>query len=425
MAIPDSKLVSLAFRGGINNRSPEAKVPLTSARMLINLDLDADGAVGTRAGRTLTLAGAGIHSMWSTPEIDFALYVQDDELLLYDDTGANAVMRSGLQLREMSYTFVNGQVHYSNGVDTGRVSAMRTASSWGVETPSPSFVVAGAMPGGLTAGEYGVTLTYMSGAEESGAPEPDVCVVSAGGGIALSNIPQPNSPNVTAIRVYVTAPDDPRYFHCRDLAVGMTSVTLGAFSRARLLNTHFMQPAPAGKYLTVKNGRIFSAQGKLLRWTEPVRYGLYNPATNYIALPSVVTGIGHLATEGLHMFIGTMKKTYIYQGSDIDTASLVGAAHVGVVPGSMAMVDAEALHLEGINYRCPVWLGTNGAFFVGTQPGILPLNKSVAATVYGKSAVLLRERGGGVQFIVAGRGGRKPGLGISDRAIARVIEIGN
>lgn len=424
MAITDSKLVPLAFGGGINNRSPETKVPRASARMLVNLDLDAAGGVSARAGRTLTLAGAGIHSLWSSPELDFALYVQGDQLLLFDETGVNSVMRTGLQSRDMSYVFANGNVHYSNGMDTGRISLMRTASSWGVATPPSTFTATPIAAGGMDAGQYGVTLTYMSGREESGAPESALCTVAPGGGIALSTIPQPTSPNVTAIRVYVTAPDDPRYFHVRDLAVGMTNVSLGAYQRGRLLDTHFMQPAPAGINLTLKNGRIFSSQGKLLRWTEPVRYGLYSPATNYINLPGAITGIGCLATEGLHMFVGTAKKTYIYQGSDIDTSSLVAAAHTGVVPGSMIMVNAEHLKLEGINYRCPVWLGTNGAFFAGTSQGIMPMNKDVVATVYGKSAVLLREHGGDVQFIVAGRGGKKPGLGITDRAIARVIDIG-
>lgn len=424
MAIPDKNLIPVSFRGGINNRTTETKLAPTDARMMINLDISADGTPSTRNGRTLLVAGAGIHSLWSAPELDFALYVQGDELLLYDEAQTNVVLRTGLQARDMSYVFANGYVHYSNGVDTGRVSLMQTVSSWGVQTPPMTFSIAATATGGLDPGQYGVTLTYMSGREESGAPQPVVCDVAAGGGISLTGIPQPIGSSVTAIRVYVTASNDSRYFYCRDLAVGMTTVSLGAFQRGRVLDSMFMQPAPAGINLTLKNGRIFSSQGKLLRWTEPVRYGLYDPSTNYINAPGTITGIGCLATDGLTMFIGTLKKTYIYQGNDIDSASLVAAAHTGVVPGSMGMVDAAALHLEGVNYRCPVWLGTNGSFFVGTHEGILPLNKNVVATVYGKSAVLLREQNGDVQFLVAGRGGKKPGLGITDRAIASVVEIG-
>ena len=425
MANSERDLVAINIVRGINNREAESKLGLKNTRASVNLDLSPDGVSSTRAGYAASIPVAGAHSLWSDPALDFALYVVDDTLYAFDEDFGPVPLRTGLQARDMHYVLAAGYVHFSNGVDTGRVALNRTVSPWGVQTPTPTFVATGTATGGLPPGEYSVTLTYMrAGREESGAPEASVCAVPGGGGVSLTGIPQPADPTITAIRVYMTAVDDPRYFHVRDLAVGMTSVQLGMNPRGRLLDSYLLRPAPAGSYLMLRSGRIFSAQGKLLRWTEPVRYGLYDPATNYVNMPGPITGIGAVGLEGLMLYVGTDKKVYTFQGADIDASSLVAASHVGMVPGSLTTVDAEHLQLEGINYRCPMWLGTSGAFFVGTHVGIMPVNKGAVATVYGKSAVLLREQRGGVQYIVAGRGGRKPGLGITDRAVARVVEIG-
>lgn len=422
--MPAPPTIQLRFPAGINNRAPETKLPNGTARGMVNLDIS-DGVLALRHGRTLLYPDVGIHSLWSHDGLDFALYVQNDTLYYLGEAGERTVLREGLQPREMSYTHVNGRVYYSNGVDTGCVTAMGTTQSWGVETPRDVYQATAATGGGLPAGEYQVSLTFVAGKEESAAPPSQLVTVDDNGSIVLTGLPSAASPDVTALRVYVSNANDPRLFHARDVALGMPSVTLVAGSRGRALDTQFLLPAPPGRFLLAKNGRIFSASGRLLRWTESLRYGLYDPANNYLVAAKPITALTSPDGPGLTLYIGTATKTYVFQGDDIADARLVSAAHTGIAQGSVVMAPHEMLGLEGITYACPVWIGTNGLFYVGTRDGILPLNKGAAATVYGKTAAMLMEHDGSLRYIAAGAGGKTSGLAVSDRVVARVVEIGN
>jgi hypothetical protein len=416
-------MIPLQFRSGIDNRSMEADLRPGFARDIVNLDVQ-NNDLATRAGRTKWLDGAAVHSLWSNDLLDYALYVDGDTLYKLDPSGITDPVITGLQRRDMHYVLIGGKVYFSNGIDTGTVNQWGVYRPWGVETPSPSFAVAATASGGMDPGTYQVTMTYFLDGEESGAPEPIFVEVGAGGGIAITSVPQPRGVvTPDSIRVYVSAPGDSRLFHNRDLPIGMTSVNITAANRGRPLDTLLLDPMGAGVHLRAKNGRIFSAAGKLLRWTEPLRHGLTNRSRCYYKLPDSITGIASPDTAGLQLYVGTAKKTYVFAGDDIDKASFVAAMHTGIIPGSIVQVPADALGIDGVIYPVPVWIGTNGLFYAGSNAGIIPLNKKAVTNVYGKVAATFMDRDSSRRYVAAGIGGKTSGLAITDRMVARVVDL--
>lgn len=417
----DQDEVPLSFGKGINNTAKESALPEGAARALVNLDL-VSGIPQVREGRTLVLPATGCHSLWSDPLIDNGLFVQDDTLNRLHTTNLVEGLRTGLQLREMSYTAVAGQVYFSNGADTGLIDRSGIAQPWGVEVPEPIWTASAVDGGGLSAGEYRVALTFLVGNEEGGAM-PLAVTIADGQGITLNNLPSPVAANVTALRVYLSSANDPRLFHVRDVAIGASSVTLNAMGHGRECDTLFLQPAPPGRFLLLKNGRIFSASGRLVRWTQPLRYGLYDPTQNYQVMRDRVTGLGAPSDGRLSMFVGTTSKTYLLQGSDVDDMSVAQIIHTAMVPGSLLHMDPDDHNVEGVAFRCPVWLGANGLFYIGTPSGAQVLNGTGAATVYQKAAATFFQDEGSWRYIVAGRGGRKASIAVTDKVVAHVTQV--
>lgn len=415
------KPVPLSFAKGIDNRSMEADLRPGFFRDVVNLDIQGSD-VAQRAGRTKWISGTDVHSLWGNDLIDFGLYVDGTTLNLLDPTGIVEPLVNGLQKRDMYYAYVAGRVYYSNGIDTGSITQNGVVRPWGIPTPTQTFDVAVTATGGMDPGTYMVTMTWFQDGEESGAPEPLVIEVPAGGGIALTNIPQYT--NAQSARVYVSAPGDTRLFHNRDLPNGMTSVNIAAGNRGRPLDTLLHMPMGGCTRLHAAKGRIFAASGKLLRWTQPLRYGLTNRSTDYIKAPDAITAIGSPDVDSFVMYVGTAKKTYRLSGDDVNSVSLTAAAHVGVIPGSMVQVPGDALGLEGILYNMPVWLGTNGLFYAGSTSGIIPLNKKAVTNVYGKVAATYMERDSSRRYVAAGANGKTSGLAITDKMVARVVQLG-
>ncbi|MES2347031.1 MAG: hypothetical protein V4641_05605 [Pseudomonadota bacterium] len=418
-ASPDDE-ITLDFKGGVNNLAEQTAMPSGTARAIINLDL-VSGVPSLREGRQLRYPSASTYSLWSHPMLTFGLFMEADALKLLHESMQVDVLRSGLQTRDRHYAFVNNRVYHSNGVDTGIVTQDGVLRPWGVECPADTYTLTASAGGGLPGGEYRVALTFLRGNEEGGAFEPQTVVLIEGHGITVGALPAPVDTSITALRVYASSADDPRLFHVRDVAIGMPSVSIGAGGRGRRLDTVGLLPAPPGQYLLAKNSRLFSGSGRLLRWTESLRYGLTDPVNNVMPMPEDITGLGAPSDEALTLYVGGVNKTFLLQGTDMADVKLRSVMHTGIVPGSLLHIDPEDLNLQGVTDRCPVWLGSDGLFYVGTSTSRIPLNQGVAATIYQKAAAAFVEIEGRQRLIVAGRGGRKADLAIKDRAVARVV----
>jgi hypothetical protein len=131
---------------------------------------------------------------------------------------------------------------------------------------------------------YQVAVTFRDiRGEESGTGQAAQIAVPEGGGIALSNVPQPLDADVNIVRVYLSPANGDMLYFVRDMPVGMTSATLGAGARGKPLDSQFMEKMPAGSIVRALNGRMFVARGAEMLWSEALGFGLHHLRSHSLA----------------------------------------------------------------------------------------------------------------------------------------------
>lgn len=421
---PDGR-VHLSFAGGVDNRSHLAELPAGFVRKAENVEIDERGVGGLRDGYALWVALPGAHSLWDHPLLTFALVADASSLYRLDEDGTLTALATGLNGSRLSYAVIGRHAYWSNGVQTGRVDLLGTAAGWGVETPLPSFGVSAVANGGLFAGRYGVSMTFTNAVgEEGGAPETEWVDVAEGAGIQVSGVPVSGDGLATAARIYVTSANGTELFHATTVAPGTAVVMIGAGQRGKQLATQFCEPFPPAGHLLAKAGRLIGAVGRRLVWSQALYPGLWRPTQNSLTLPDEITMVAAPDSPQFVLYVATRKRVYVLQGESIDTASLSVACAAGAQPGSMAMLPAEVLHMDGVLTPTPLWAGTDGVPYAGMVSGVVPLTDKFVYPIYDQAAAGFVQQGGLSRFIVSGQGGKTSGLAMGDRVSAEVIQAG-
>ncbi len=415
----------LEFGGGVDNRSRPIKVSDRHVVRADNVDIDKDGVVTRRTGYTPFAALVNAHSLWSHDLLSFGLVADTTQLYRIDSDGNLTSIAQNLNGGDVSCAVIGQRLRWSNGAQTGQMDLSGTVAPLGVETPLPSFDVVANATGGLPAGRYGVTMTFANAIrEEGGAPDTTFVDVIDGGGIQIVDVPTSQAGDAVEARMYVTEPNGTELFYAGSTLPGAGAFLIGTGVRARILATQFCEPFPPAKNLLAKAGRLFGTLGRRLIWSEPMYYGLWRPTLNGLLLPDDITMIAAPDTPRFLLYLGTKKKTYVLQGDAIDSTTLSVACAAGVIPGSMAMAPSEVLHLEKVDKPVPLWAGTDGIPYVGTELGVLPLSSVFTYPIYDQAAAAFVQQDGLSRFIVSGKGGSPASLAMNDRAVATIIQNG-
>lgn len=410
---------------GVDNRSHETRLADGYVRSADNVDIDPAGVTRSRAGYGLFVALAGAHSLWTHELLSFGLVADASQLYRLDEDGTLTSLVAGLNGSPLSYALVARRVRWSNGVQTGQVELDGSVSPLGVETPLPSFGVAAVANGGLFAGRYGVTMTFASASrEEGGAPETVFIDVPEGGGLLITNVPSSSDGTAVEARIYVTEANSEELFHAGSTAPGSAQYLVGTGNRTRLLATQFCEPFPPAQCLLAKAGRLFGAIGRDLVWSQAMYYGLWRPTQQRMRFPEEITMVASPDSAQFVVYVATRKKVYVLSGDSIDSCTMNVACAAGVIPGSMAMVPAEALAMDAVLAPVPVWAGTDGVPYAGLLVGVVPLSKVFAYPIYDDAASAFVEQGGLSRFLVSGRGGKTSALAMGDSVSAEVIQAG-
>ncbi|MGH9893174.1 MAG: hypothetical protein ACREA0_14530, partial [bacterium] len=328
----------------MDNLHRDTELAKESLRNAVNVDISQDGSPRRRPGRTERIAG-DVHSTWSDGNILLAVVGNTlTKITVNPTTGAltQTVLRSGLAPGvPLTYTEVNGEVYYSNGAITGKIVNGAT-TPWGIETPAALPVLTASSNGGLLAGTYQVALTYASASgEESGAGPGVAATLSTGQAITVSGIPQPVDPGVSRIRIYRTGPNGEVFYLHGTYAVGTTSTVLSqSATLGERLQTQFLIPAPPGQAIEQFNGVIYIAQGHVLWYTEPLRYGLIHP-DNFIPFPGDIDILA-AATTGIY---AVADQHYYLGGADPKKMTLVAKLPFGAVRGTLARLPYSQSHI--------------------------------------------------------------------------------
>jgi len=418
--------ITLQFGAGVVNRRAPTKLPPGAVVAADNVDIGEDGVVSRREGFSQVIALPGAHSLWSAKELMFGLV--GDASTLYGVEGASSTtpLVNNITGAQIGYAVTPLGVYWSNGDQCGRIGYDMTAGPWGVETPPGFFLTAG-FTGGLDAGTYGVSLAFASASsEEGGATSTQFVDVPQGGSIQVNGISAARNAETSEVRVYVTSANSTELFYAGAVPAGAVSYTVGASIRGRQLGrTQYCLPFPAVKFPLLRKGRLFGAIGNRLVWSEPMYYGLYNPAHNFVRLHAEpITTLAAPESQAFVFYIGTETHTYVLRGESIETASLTIASNVGVIPGSMAYLDPDILHEDTVTVPSPVWVDKRGVPMIGTEGGLVPLSDKFVYPIFDSAAAFFAQNDSSNRYFVAGRGGRASGMAMSDRVVARSYDMG-
>ena len=437
MGVSDSEIVPLQGFAGVTNTTAETAAPfgveqtvaaMAALRAAQNVDIDSAGKLTRRRGYSRIYDGAACRGLFSHDELDFGLFVQGTSLMRVRD-GVVEAIDGVAAMATPSYCVVNGTVVWTDGVRIRVVSESGEPGDFWCEQPTGVPQCAGYSAGGLDAGEYLVTITFTDlQGRESGAPAAVTVDVQQGGGIALSNIPQP-SDTETAVNVYVSHANGEELYAATRLGWGVSSLIIGAGYRGRALETHFMQPLPAGKLIAYSHGRVFTVstdplRGDVLWWSEPLRYGL-RASANGIGFKSVsmLLPVGQGASAA--MFIGSNKRTYFVAGPNPDAWEKRLARGAGVVAGTAVTAPGSFF---GIETTEPVgyWLADDGVFCLGLPEGaVQPFSeRQFVADDADVGASLVRQVNGIRQVVTAANAGSANRFRVRDAVSVSVFRNG-
>lgn len=275
---------------GVDNVQPGYAVDSGALRSAANVDIFDGGKLRLRKGITLTALASGANSLWSDPMLSVAYYAAGGTIYSLSSLGVSTAVVTGLSpALPVVYHQVNGEVFWSNTAVTGRIVG-GVNRPWGLETPASQPVLA-ATVGALGVGTYQVAVTYRNAAgEESGAQNSVVITLAAIGGVAISALPVPVNASITLKCIYMTSQNGDVLYRIATIPAAQTTYTVATAPASTVtLKTQDFAPMPAGSILAHRNGQIFCAVGQYVFYSEPMRYGLHNPASNFYTYPSNVS----------------------------------------------------------------------------------------------------------------------------------------
>jgi hypothetical protein len=282
------------FRG-INNRLPDFALGSDKGgdflRAAMNLDIDNAGRLRVRRGVTLVQAMTAPHSVFMTSATTGFL-VRASAIYSFDVSGSytETLVKTLTSNARVYWETWNGDSYYSNGTDSGRVSAAGAWFPWGMATPTAPTVTP--IAGTLDPGDYQVALTYTNTTtgEESGCQGLSLERLASAGGLRVT-LPGA-SPGATHVNVYCSPTNGGVPLLQATVVIGTaylditSSVVVG-----RQCQTMYEEPLPAGTQVALANGRLCCASGSRVFVGKPFRPGYYLPSEGYIDFEAAVSNI--------------------------------------------------------------------------------------------------------------------------------------
>lgn len=328
---------------GINNRLPPFALSVKEGRFLAdaeNVDITNSGTVVRRPATELVQGMTGGHSLHMTSDTAGYL-VRDSVLYSFTLPYAETLVRILTSNNAMSYVDFAGSVYFSNGTDSGRVTA---GSAYPLGLPTPDQPAVSAAAGGLYAGKYQVAVSYLNAVtgEEGGISASSNIELGASSGITVT-LPSATT-GATHINIYVSTVNGSFPMLHSTVATGTLSVSVATPGTGREANPRFEEPLPAGK-LFLYNGMLCSYKGSEVYRGIPFRPGYCLSTETRIPFPSEVTNVIP-AQNGIYL---TADKTYWFAGQDLADVQMIQDVlpYGGVAGTSFALPDKATVGWVG------------------------------------------------------------------------------
>jgi hypothetical protein len=334
------------FKGGIDNVSPETALAKGFCRDAQDVILNRAGEVESRSGKRRLTTQTGMHSLFFSRMTGISLCLVAGWLCRVKLYQGELTLEQILEVGEpgMSYTEMDGAVWCSNGEGIWKVTVEQGVTIAVVITlPVPVITVTAANTGGLAAGQYAAAVSFLDEFYMEGALSPMQFVeVSEGGGVNVT-VTWPDHPSNARLAVLHLSPPNGDQIH-RVLILQPSSNNpssdterLGSEDRLGILATaRNTQPMPAGTLIRAWRGRLLTATGNVLYWSDALRYGINDSRHGWMEFRSSITMIEPV--DG-GVFIGTTDEVIFLSGTTpkewtrkLTSAPVPFAGCSGVIP---------------------------------------------------------------------------------------------
>lgn len=380
-----SKSISFGpWTKGIVNTAAPFSMPKDGVLDALNVDFLNSGWVRSRSGFGPETPVDQGHSLCTAGRTTLMVFGEDLVVLDSISPLITTILRSGLTaMRHVSYAELAGEVWWSNGEESGRCNSDHTDSPWAVPTPASAPTLSPTLVGTLPAGSYRVAITHaMLDGEESAAKLAAVDL-AAEGGITVT-LPAAQS-GVDKFVVYCSGPDGAVLQRYSTVTAATASVSISAPAEGRSVgNRALLATLPAGDTVAFFNGRLLSASGRVVSYSDTYNFGLYNPAKNWIMLPDEIRVVAPCENG---VFIGTTSAVYWYAGADIAQAEVFERIRASSVRGTV---------FSHPNGKAVGWMSSDG-MLIGTPDGAIasPMRANgFLPPVAEYGAAFVRQRGG-------------------------------
>lgn len=321
-----------AFRG-INNRLPADRLralgdrdPGSFVRDAVNVDLTGAGSFQRRAGRERIGEYTGCRGLFEHGgEAFFA--AQDRLMRIRDDGSITEIGVLGSAYSQVAFAETPMGLVVS---DTYRMRLIVGDSTDPLVpyTPNPVPELS-AGSGALPAGQYAVMFfTETATGLRSAGTYPKEIEIAEGGAVAISAAPRSNN-----LAVFMTAADGEIFYRVGTMGPAQTSLSVAAApGDGEGLAYKPTLPLYAGEILMYHRGRLYSAVGHVIHFSEPYQLGMSMPGQDYIPFDGPITLMASI-DEG--MFIATASQTFFMVGSDPQKTQIRQLAPFGAIPGTL------------------------------------------------------------------------------------------
>lgn len=257
------------------------------------------------------------------------------------------------------HTMLNNQVCVSSKHELYIYNGV-SAEPLTIATPPPP---SGGAPSDSKEPFRNVAISWCRGNLESGLSS----FARVGNGEVGINLPMVTDPTITSVKIYSTQPGGTDLQLAGNRGPSSTGFSFAKEHKlGRAAVFKHLSPMKPGKYLSYWRGRLLTATGNVLRFSEPLAYHLHDERHGFIQTPQRITFVEPV---GDGIWVGQVDHVLFLQGQSPSDMSVVVKSAMPPVPDSAVQVDSEVVgELSAGGDMVAVWLSSNG-YVAGNSMG--------------------------------------------------------
>ena len=161
-----------------------------------------------------------------------------------------------------------------------------------------------------------------------------------------------------------------------------------------------MDPMPTGRFLHSWYGRLLTAAGRTLNFSQAMATHLHNPLTDFIQMPQRITFLAPV-TRGV--WVGQLDHVIFLRGTNMGELVLERTPTRAPVPGSALLIAAEYAPEDlDSGTGVAVWLADNGYVIGGSNGTVREMGSRMLAGIHAPAGQTVVYRGRPITLVKSG-----------------------